>query len=134
MAVRFSKLKTINLADDDQEEELDPTGEKEPEEIGDEGDMNAIDGPGDIDDEGKTKLIMDEDEDEAEVKGGRVPRWMFWRSRGSYSPPKQRRWRRCPCNSWKVIAIAVLTFSVVFLISLIISTLVPEPSEGEEQK
>lgn len=131
MAVRFSKLKTVSLEDDDQEE-LEPVGGEEPWEtaVGEEWDSNAInDHRGEMDDEGKAMLITDEDE--TEVKGGGVPWWMCWRSRGSYSPFKQKRWRKCPCNSWKVIATAVLIFSVVFFISLIISTLVAEPSEGE---
>lgn len=130
MAVRFSKLKTVNLEDDDQEE-LEPIVGEEPRENGDgeEWDSNANDHRGEMDDEGKTMLIMNEDE--TEVKRGKVPWWMCWSSRRSYSPLKQRRLRKCPCNSWKVIATAVLIFSVVFFISLIISTVVPEPSESE---
>lgn len=134
MAVRFSKLKTINLNDEDQEE-TELTVEEDGLEGTDQGEwevnVNHDDG-GEMDDEGKTKLII-EDDDIAEVKRGSPPRWMFWRSRGSYSPLKQRRIKKCPCYSWKVIAIAVLTFTVVFLISLIISALVPEPSEGKKR-
>ena len=125
MAVRFSKLKTINLDNEDEEEKelLEPGA--------DETDVN--DTKGEKEDKGTAKLIFGEDGEEAmeEVKKGRLPRWMKLRSRRSYTPMKKhRRWRKCPCNSWKAVAIAVLVFTAVFLISLIVSTLIPEPSEG----
>ena len=126
MAVRFSKLKTINL-DNEDGEELEPMVREEDE---GEGGADAVDDGGLDDDEGRTKLII-EDEETAEVKNGRLPRWMQW-SRRSYSPLKPGRRRRCPCSSWKIIAIAVFIFTAAFLISLIISTLVPEPTEGKK--
>ena len=119
MAVRFSKLKTINLDNVDQDESEPTRGED-----------GLVEPDREMDDE--TKLIMEDDET-TEEKGGGHPSWMFWRYRGSYSPLKQRRWRKCPCNSWKAVAIAVLIFALVFLISLIISALVPEPSEGASE-
>lgn len=125
MAVRFSKLKTINLdnADEEETELLDP----------EEGETNNInDVKGGKGDEGTAKLIFGEDGEEImeEVKKGGLPSWMKRRSRRSYSPMKDRRWRKCPCNSWRAVAIAVLVFTAVFLISLIVSSLIPEPSEG----
>ena len=133
MAVRFSKLKTINLdnADEEEAELLEP----EPSETdgGVWNNINADEGEGD---EGTAKLILEDDEAATEeVKRGRLPSWMNWKSRGSYAPMsmKRRRRRKCPCNSWKAVAIAVLVFTVVFLISLIISVLIPEPSEGKKK-
>ena len=129
MAVRFSKLKTINLdnADEEEAELLEP----EPSETDGGGVCNDKRSKGD---EGTAKLIFEDGEGAMEeVKKGRLPSWMKLRARGSYTPMKHRRsrWRKCPCNSWKAVAIAVLVFTAVFLISLIISTLIPEPSEGK---
>ena len=133
MAVRFSKLKTINLdnAEEEEKELLEPeAGETD----GGGGGLwnNANDTKGGKEEEGTAKLIFGEDGEESmeEVKKGRLPSWMKVRSRRSYTPMKHRRWRKCPCNSWKAVAIAVLVFTAVFLISLIVSTLIPEPSEG----
>ena len=122
MAVRFSKLKTINLDNADEEEaellEPDPS----------ENYINDDEGEGGG---GTAKLIIEDGEAMEEVKRGRLSGWMNWKSRGCYAPlMKHRRWRKCPCNSWKAVAIAVLVFAAVFLISLIISALIPEPSEG----
>lgn len=137
MAVRFSKLKTINLdnADEEETELLEPeAGEMDG--LGGEGGgvwNNVSHRKGGKGDEGKAKLIFGEDGEEAmeEVKKGRLPSRMRLGSRRSYSPVnKHRRWRKCPCNSWKAVAIAVLVFTAVFLISLIVSALIPEPSEG----
>ena len=133
MAVRFSKLKTINLDNADEEEtELLEAEAGETDGLGGEGGVwnNVNHSKGD---EGKAKLIFGEDGEEAmeEVKKGRLPSWMRLGSRRSYSPVKKhRRWRKCPCNSWRAVAIAVLVFTAVFLISLIVSALIPEPSEG----
>ena len=136
MAVRFSKLKTINLDNADEEEtelleaeagDIDTNGD------GGEGAWNNVNdmkrGKGD---EGKANLIFGEDGEEEmeDVKKGGLSSWTRLRSRRSYSPMKHRRRRKCPCNSWKAVAIAVLVFTAVFLISLIVSTLIPEPSEG----
>lgn len=130
MAVRFSKLKTINLDDEDEEELKPMVGEGE-EAGGGEWSADHNDGDsGRLDDGGQTQLII-EDEETAQVKKKGLTRWLH-RSRRSYSPLKPGRRRKCPCNSWKVVAIAVFIFTAAFLISLIISSLVPEPTEGKE--
>ncbi len=130
MAVRFSKLKTINL-DNADEEETELLEAEAGETDGVWNNVNA--GKGGKGDEGTAELMFDEDGEEAmeEVKKSRLPSWIRLGSRRSYSPVKKhRRWRKCPCNSWRAVAIAVLVFTAVFVISLIISTLIPEPSEG----
>ena len=127
MAIRFSKLKTINLDNADEEEaEL---LEQEPSETDGGGVWNEGESKGA---EGTAKLVFEDGEGATEaVKKGRVPSWTKLKGRGSYALIKRRRRRKCPCNSWKAVAIAVLVFTAVFLISLILSTLIPEPSEGK---
>lgn len=134
MTVRFSKVKTINVDDDDQEEsgliEGEEGGEAEGEEVreADGGLWDSANDRWELD-EGKVKLIT-QDDDITESRPSRW--WVWWRSRGSYAPMKRGRFRWCPCNSWKAVAIAVLTFTTVFLISLVISILASEPPEPPE--